>query len=290
MLEGMVKGSDKTPGEINDFKENHTDTTVSFTVSAESDRIDQFEKFKGGLHGKFKLSTTISTKNMTAFDVDGKLRKYSTTNDILRVFFDQRLEYYVKRKDLLLEKMRRELKILDNKARFVEEVCIGDLIVSNRKRSELLADLQERNYDLFPKENKKTEDEDDSEEEVEESASDADLAKGFEYLLGMKLWVLTFERAEELRTLVAEKTKDVSKLETTKPETIWLNDLEAIEEVLDERDIELDAEVKKEKNAQSKARVRVAKKASNAAKKTKKAAKKKDEVGKHFWGIIAVLS
>jgi DNA topoisomerase-2 len=238
--------------------------------------IDEFEKFKGGLHGKFKLSTTISTNNMTAFGVDGKLHKYTTTKDILHVFFDQRLEYYVKRKALLLEKMRREVKILDNKARFVEEVCSGDLVVSNRKRAELLADLQEKGYDLFPKEDKKAEEEEEANEEID-NASDADLAKGYEYLLGMKIWSLTFERAEELRRQLADKTEEVTSLEATTPQTIWLNDLNAIEEALDERGIEINAENKKEKQAQSKAKVRAAKQASTTAKNAKRATKKKAE-------------
>lgn len=278
VLEGMVSGTDKSPGEITDFKENHTDTTVSFTVTATKEKIDAFEKFKGGLHGKFKLSTTISTKNMTVFDVGGKLHKYATSTDILRAFFDHRLEFYVKRKDMLLEKMGRELKILDNKARFVEEVCSGDLVVSNRKRSDLLAELQENGYDLFPKDTKAGQEDEDTEDDVmseEDTASDTELARGYEYLLGMKIWSLTYERAIELRKQLAGKKDEVSQLETTKPETIWLNDLEAIEEALDERDMELDAEAKKESRAQSKAKVRVAKAASKRAKKSKK---KKDEV------------
>jgi DNA topoisomerase-2 len=275
-LEGMVAGTDKNPGEINDFKENHTDTTVSFTVNASKEKIDEFEKANDGLYAKFKLSTTISTKNMTAFDVNGKLHKYATSVDILRVFFHHRLEYYVKRKDLLLEKLSRELKILDNKARFVEEVCKGDLVVSSRKRTELLAELQERGYDLFPKEDKKAgpDDEDEEEEQVEESASDSELAKGYEYLLGMKIWSLTFEKADELRRQLAEKTEEVNRLEVTKPESIWLSDLDAIEEALNERDVELDADQKKEARAQSKAKS-AAKKASTKAKKGKK---RKDEV------------
>ncbi|KAL7483431.1 hypothetical protein ACHAW6_009076 [Cyclotella cf. meneghiniana] len=278
-LEGMMTGSDKTPSEISDFKENHTDTTVSFTVIASKENIDAFESAKDGLYAKFKLSTTISTKNMTAFDVNGKLHKYATCVDILRVFFHYRLEYYVKRKDLLLEKLRRELKILDNKARFVEEVCKGDLVVSNRKRAELLADLKERGYDLFPREEKKSESEDEESErdDEKESASDAELAKGYEYLLGMKIWSLTFEKAEELRRQLAEKKKEVIILENTKPESIWLNDLDAIEEALNERDVETAAETKKESQAQSKARVHAAKKTIASAKKTKKSSKKKDE-------------
>ena len=109
-LEGMMTGTDKSPSEISDYRENHTDTTVSFTVSATKEKIDAFETAKGGLYGKFKLSTTISTNNMTLFDDKGRIHKYKTNQDILRLFFHHRLEYYGKRKAMLLEKMNKELK------------------------------------------------------------------------------------------------------------------------------------------------------------------------------------
>ncbi|EJK75837.1 hypothetical protein THAOC_02435 [Thalassiosira oceanica] len=277
-LEGLMSGTDKSPSEISDFKENHTDTTVSFTVTTTKDKIDSFEKGKDGLHGKFKLSTTISTKNMTLFDDQGKIRRYQTSVDILRTFFDHRLEFYVKRKGMLLEKMGRELSILENKARFVEEVCNEELVVSNRKRKELLHDLKERGYDLFPKDEKKRDDEeDDDEASVEESASDADLAKGFEYLLGMKIWSLTHERAEELRRQRAEKADEVDELNATSPEQLWSNDLDAIDEALTERDADIAADLKEEMNAQAKNSARNKKKAASKAKAAKKAKKKVDE-------------
>ncbi|KAL7543375.1 hypothetical protein ACHAXR_013102 [Thalassiosira sp. AJA248-18] len=276
-LEGMMTGTDKSPSEVSDFKENHTDTTVFFTVTSTKENIDAFEKAKDGLHGKFKLSTTISTKNMTVFDNEGKIHKYKTSIDILRMFFHHRLEFYVKRKDMLLDKMGKELKVLSNKARFVEEVCRGELVVSNRKRSELLADLKERGYDLFPKDEKKdTEEDNEDDQSVEESPSDAELAKGYEYLLGMKIWSLTFERAEELRRQKEEKAKEVKKLEATSPEAIWLADLDAVEEALNERDVDWAAELKREVKAQSKNTARNIKKKAAAAKQVKKASKKKD--------------
>lgn len=278
-LEEMMTGTDKSPSAISDFKENHTDTTVSFTITATKEKIDEFEKGKDGLMGKFKLSTTISTKNMTLFDVDGKIHKYKASVDILRLFFNHRLDFYVKRKDMLLSKMRKELKILENKARFVEEVCKGELVVSNRKRTELLAELTERGYDLYPKDEKKEEsdEEEGDDDSVEESATDAELAKGYEYLLGMKIWSLTFERAEELRRQRAEKSGEVETLEGTSPESIWLTDLDAIDEALDERDAGIAAELEKEVKAQSKNKARTTKKAAVAAKKAKKAKKKADE-------------
>ena len=278
-LEGMMTGTDKSPSEISDFKENHTDSTVSFTVSASKEIIDAYEKDKEGLHGKFKLSTTISTNNMTLFDDQGKIHKYKTPIDILRMFFHHRLEFYNKRKVMLLEKMSKDLKILSNKARFVEEVCKGDLIVSNRKRTELLAELVERGYDLSPNnETKESEEENEDNASVEESTSDSELAKGYEYLLGMKIWSLTFERAEELRRQKVEKAEEVKNLKATSPEAIWLADLDAIEEALNERDLAISAEFKREVVAQNKNKVHAAKKATAAKKKASKGKKKNDEV------------
>lgn len=51
-----------------------------------------------GLLKKFKLATTISTSNMMLFDPQGQIKKYDTPEDILREFFDLRLEYYTKRR------------------------------------------------------------------------------------------------------------------------------------------------------------------------------------------------
>ena len=272
-LEGMMTGTEKTPSEISDFRENHTDTTVSFLLTTSKEKIDGFEKAKDGLIGKFKLGTTISTRNMTLFDAEGKIHKYKTPLDILRLFFSHRLEFYVKRKAMLLDKMGRELKLLSNKARFVQEVCEGDLIVSNRKRSELLHDLKERGYDLFPKDEKKeSEEEDGDDDSVEESHSDAELAKGYEYLLGMKIWSLTFERAEELRR---QKEEEVKKLEATSSEQIWSADLDAIEEAMAERDVLIAADLKDKIAAQSKNKARVSKKKATKKPAAKKAAKKK---------------
>ena len=274
-----MTGTDKSPSEISDFKENHTDTTVLFTINATKEKIDEFEKEKDGLHGKFKLVTTISTNNMTLFDNHGKIHRYKTSRDILRLFFHHRLEFYVKRKVFLLEKMKNELKILSNKARFVEEVCRGDLVVSNRKRAELLSDLKERGYDLSHQDEKKDyDDENEDDATPEESASDAELAKGYEYLLGMKIWSLTFERAEELRRQKAEKVDEVKKLQATSPEAIWLADLDAIDEALNERDKDISAELKREVLAQNKSKTRQTKKETAAKKNTVKGKKKAGEV------------
>ena len=68
----------------------------------------------------------------------------------------------------MLNIVRRKIRILSNKARFVEEVCSGDLVVSNRKRKEELAELKDRGYKNFSKEKKnKKVDEDKSSDKLE---------------------------------------------------------------------------------------------------------------------------
>jgi DNA topoisomerase II len=61
---------------VKDFKENHTDTTVLFTVSLPGDKLSDAEADKGGLMKKFKLETSISTTNMHLFDLGAHIKKY----------------------------------------------------------------------------------------------------------------------------------------------------------------------------------------------------------------------
>jgi DNA topoisomerase II len=273
-LEAMLVGDSKTPPEIKDLKENHTETTVSFTVIAAKEKIDEWAKdSKGGLYGKFKLTASLSTSNMTLFDEEARITKYDTPEDIVCAFYKVRLEFYDKRKANLIRNLEAEKKTLSNKARFVEEVCSGELVVSNRKRKDLLEELQQRGFDLIAKDSKTTDKANDGEDgesdSEEDETSTADLAKGFEYLLGMKIWSLTYEKAEQLRSQLEEKTKELEDLQATDPSQIWSRDLDAIEVALDERDQALFAAEVDERRAQKKNKTRNAKKKAIGKKKKK---------------------
>jgi DNA topoisomerase II len=277
-LETMLTGGEKQPPEIKDFKENHTESTVRFTVTMDKEKLDEFEKDKAGLMGKFKLSSSLSTSNMNLFDPDKRIVKYATPEDIMTEFFQVRLDFYMKRKVRLVEKLEREQRMLSNKARFVEEVCSGALVVSNRKRKELLADLHERGYDTFLPESKKkaaaetNDDAADSDSDDDENVSGTDLGKGYDYLLGMKIWSLTYEKAEKIRAELAEKTAELETLKATSPEQLWLNDLVAVEAALDQRDVQFAKSAKDEERAQKKNKTRQTNKkaAARQSKKTKK--------------------
>jgi DNA topoisomerase-2 len=66
---------------------------------AEKDVIRAQEE---GLEKFFKLTTTINTSNMIAFDPNGKIHKYESPEEILEEFYPLRLQYYQKRKVCLV--------------------------------------------------------------------------------------------------------------------------------------------------------------------------------------------
>ena len=51
-----------------------------------------------GLEKRFKMATTMSTGNMVCFDLNGKIKKYSSAEEILTEFFHKRMEFYGLRK------------------------------------------------------------------------------------------------------------------------------------------------------------------------------------------------
>ena len=82
----------------------------------------------------------------------------------------------------------------------------------------------------------------------EDSDSDEDnfygtttLERGYEYLLGMKIWSLTMERVTALKAQAAEKKAELEKLQAKTAHDIYSEDLDALEVALDEMD-EADAE------------------------------------------------
>jgi DNA topoisomerase-2 len=81
---------------LQDYKEYHTDSTVHFIVTMSEAELKKAEE--EGLEKRFRLVTQISTSNMVCFDLNGKIKKYASPEDILEDFYEKRLEYYGIRK------------------------------------------------------------------------------------------------------------------------------------------------------------------------------------------------
>ncbi|KAG7377911.1 DNA topoisomerase 2-beta [Phytophthora pseudosyringae] len=225
-------------GTIKDFKENHTDVKVLFTITMEPKALTDTAKAPGGIVKKFKLESSLSTSNMHLFDAAGHIKKYDNPKQIMEEFYGIRLEFYDRRKKAMLQKLQDQIKLLSNKARFVLSVVEGKLVVNNRKKQELLEELIAEGYDqIAPKLKKKT-DSDDSNESDDEETNVAGASRGYDYLLSMKIWSLTKERVDKLRAELQEREQEYTILEGRTVQDLWLTDLDALEKMLVETETE----------------------------------------------------
>lgn len=84
---------------------------------------------------------------------------------------------------------------LSNQARFIQMIITKELVLSNRKRSVIVADLRSKNFRPFPKVAKAVVAGAPEEEEEEEDVNaEGGLDSDYDYLLGMSLSSLTAEK------------------------------------------------------------------------------------------------
>lgn len=265
-LEGMLIGAGES-GFIKEFKENHTDTTVLFTISIAPEKLSEICSESGGLVKKFKIDGSTATSNMHAFDTDNKITKYDKAADIMSAFYDVRMQFYEKRKIHLATKLSEEWEKLDNRVRFILAVVHGELIVSNRKKKDILAELKREGYKTFLPSKKIASNEEDDESEEEPVTSD-NLDKGYDYLLSMKIWNLTEEKVADLCKERESKRDALDTLMRKSPGQLWMEDLDTLEAALDDFEADIERQKSEESAAQKKAgKASRAKKAAKSSKK-----------------------
>ncbi|XP_053303052.1 DNA topoisomerase 2-beta isoform X2 [Pleuronectes platessa] len=238
VLEPMLQGTDKTPALINDYKEYHTDTTVKFVVRMSEEKLAQAEA--AGLHKVFKLQSSLTCNSMVLFDHMGCMKRYDSVQDILKEFFDLRLNYYKLRKDWLLGNLGAEASKLSNQARFVLEKIEGKVSIENKSKRELIRMLVQKGYESDPvaawgKAQEKAQEEDYRDGNDSDSSVDSGSSSGpnYNYILNMPLWCLTKEKVEELLKQRDQKRGELSDIQKKSSDDLWKEDLAVFIEELD---------------------------------------------------------
>jgi DNA topoisomerase-2 len=119
---------------------------------------------------------------------------------------------YEARKAHMVKTLKSEFERLENIVRFILEVISGTIVVSNRPKSALLDELEEKSY--------------------------AKVADAYDYLLSLPLWSLTMERVQKLKKERAEKESELDRITAMSPTKMWLNDLSTLEDALSDLAIE----------------------------------------------------
>ena len=183
---------DKVIVTYDDNCKDNIDYTIKFTRS-DLEKLDEEKLIK-----LLKLEES-STEIFSTLDEFGKLMIFENTSDIIKYFVEFRLKYYHKRKQFLLDKMNRELKILSNRGRFIKAIIDGKLKVNNVSKSIIIEGIEAMGLDKI----------DDS----------------YDYLLRMPIYSLTKEMYDKLKEDFTIKKEEIKTLEATDPKDMYILDL-----------------------------------------------------------------
>lgn len=225
-------------GEIESFVENHTTSTVSFTVNMKSVQLSRMKK--SGIEKVFKLESNISTNNMHAFDHKNNIQKYASPEEIVDAYFPIRMGLYHERKSVLEYSKEYEAALIRNKARFIENVVDGkiSLVKGGKTKQDTIHELLDQNFvrmcDLQKILSRKKSQQESKTSNVTTNMNeeDGEDSKQFDYLLNMSLSSLTSDRVESLVSDASKTEKELMDIQNATPESLWNDDLNKLETYL----------------------------------------------------------
>ena len=236
---------DKTGKKVNpiikDYEDMSKDTNVDFIIIFQKDKLQELELMVGennlnGVEKLLKLYNTSSTTNIHLFDDKEHLKKYNSVEEIIDSYFGVRLSLYDTRKRFIIQSLEQELKVLSNKARYIQENLDGTIDL--RKKTKVMVNimLKEKRYDMI-------------DEDVD-----------YKYLVKMGMDSVTDEIVERLNKEHHEKQGELHVIKSTSPSQMWLNELIVLEQEYIQYKIERERLLSPDKNEKVIKKVKVAKK------------------------------
>ena len=209
------KDKTSTPPVLKEYSDMSTDTVVDITVTFHPSYphtpkdlqavIVDAEAGTNKLEKLLGLFTTQSTTNMNLFDAHEKLRKYATIYDIIEDYYVERLALYAKRKAAMLAQLANELRVLTNRARYIQEILDDKLELRRQTKEAIFAKMTAHGYEHI----------------------DGDVE--FKYLLKMPMDSVTDENVKNLLAERDSKRAQHQGLSDTSIQALWTRDLDELE-------------------------------------------------------------
>jgi DNA topoisomerase-2 len=201
---------------IKEYSDMSTDTVIDITVTFHPSyphtpkdlqaAIVDADAGTNKLEKLLGLFTTQSTTNMNLFDAREKLRKYSTIYDIIEEYYTERLALYAKRKAAMLAQLANELRVLSNRAKYIQEILDDKLELRRQTKEAIFAKMTEHGYEHI----------------------DGDTE--FKYLLKMPMDSVSDENVKHLLSERDTKRTQHKQLTETTIQMLWCRDLDELEQ------------------------------------------------------------
>lgn len=213
MLASMVTNGSRF---LKDFESHYTAKNVRFILKMQPGARHAL----GGdtkFDAEFKLSSTknLSLNNIHLYSADGAVQRFKSTTDVMKAWTLVRISKYFERKQHQLKTMEHDYKLISAKVKFIQDVIDGKVVVSNRKASDIVAQLKAHKYPSFK--------EDDS--PTDASANIPLTGSGYFYLLRMPIYTLTYEKKIELEKQADDLKMAIDALRAKPIQHIWRDEL-----------------------------------------------------------------
>lgn len=185
-------------GLIKRFSNNSNDTSVDFTITD----VRSTQETQGmSIQKVFKLSCGKTTSNMVLLNDDDIPIKGSSTTSLLLEFYNYRLPWYHKRKEMMIDAMNSEIEHLSLEAKLIKLVVEGKIVVFKRPQDEIRRNLDIHliPYSIFEK---------------------------------LKITRFTKEEIDKILGKIEELRKQTEELKQKDPKQMWIDDLVKLKDVL----------------------------------------------------------
>jgi len=183
--------------------EDNCKDKIDYTIKFTRESLSSLDEDK--LIKLLKLEET-ETEIFTTLDETGKLKIFNDEEEIIKYFVNFRLDFYHKRKQFLLDKLKSELRVLSNKGKFIKLILDNKIEVRNTPKDELISKIS--SFGL---------------EKIDDS---------YDYLLRMPIWSLTKEVFDKLKNDYLSKKSEHEKLSLVDPKDMYLDDLSELQKKL----------------------------------------------------------
>lgn len=175
---------------------------ILFEVKTTREFTRKYEDIES-LNKVFKLVKSLP-ENFTCIDENSRAKQFDAVQDILDNFISIRLKFYQKRKDYLLKTMIDKLTQLASKYYFIKGVVDGQIVVSKRKKENIIAQLEK--FEKIKKVN-----------------------GTYDYLLALSISKLTIEEMDALKEEIVQLKTKYSETKNNTIENMWLSDLKELQ-------------------------------------------------------------
>lgn len=100
----------------------------------------------GDIEDWFQLKTTVAETNLHVYDPLHHLCKFPCALALQEAFCRFRLQYYELRRRRLIQEKKRELFVLEQKNRYIEEILLGKIVIWKKKKMEVIQQLVDHKF------------------------------------------------------------------------------------------------------------------------------------------------